>query len=567
MRELENRLLILLSNIRISEKETDEIISILKTQSIDWRYVIDMSRVQGINGTIYYHTQLLRDYFPRQIILQYKYFNKEIISIESGQYDEYKKIFPDFIKNNIQPVILKGFSFSKYFYRLPGIRVSKDLDILIPTDRLTLAGTILESYGYIEKCDVESPKHHIEASLTGKYNKDSIYLTSAHGYSKHVNEKNNMFIELHHTSFYFGGLDLTFLYNNRIISDDGILHLDSIDMFVFSCVHFWQHYRGKMDTAALTLRCFSDIKEMYHLVEEQNKINELLNRCENYGLHELVCQIVSMVKYLVGGQYDQRLLSEEILTTYENKYFKINTLEPKYFFDKHKLASDLNDKYSNLSESIKPLSTIIVEYYENSIEEFWNDTVDNDMEFFSSSGHSRFLFFTSHISSKFSLNCCETNIGFAFRWNHNELFLYVKYSGKHKYSMDTDNIHFACSYLKLKLFDGNNIEVYYIQPNVDRACNLYRADSDINEIMASTGSVYLKQYLYYFECAVSIPWQELKHSPTNDERIRFDIAGCYFDNDDLRKQYEMNFSEGNGYSGEYDFSNKYIRLKANGEMT
>jgi hypothetical protein len=338
-------------------------------------------------------------------------------------------------------------------------------------------------------------------------------------------------------------------------------------MFVFSCVHFWQHYRSKMDTAALTLRCFSDIKEMYHLVEEQTKIDELINRCKNYNLLELVCQIVSTMKYLVGGQYDHRLLSNEILTTYENKYFKINTLEPEYFFDKHKLASELNEKYSNLSESIKPPSIVDAAYYKNSIEEFWIDIVDNDIEVFSSGSPSRFLFFTSHISSKFSLNCCETNIGFAFRWNHNELLLYVKYSGKHKYSIDADKIHFASSYLKLKLFDSNNIEVYYIQPNVNKACNLFKVNSDINEIVASVGSVYVKQCLYYFECAVSIPWQELKHSPMNDERIRFDIAGCYFDNDDLSKQYEMNFSEGNGYSGEYDFSNKYIQLQANGEMT
>ena len=187
MKDVENKLLILLSNIKLRKEETEEIIHILKNQTIDWRYVIDMSRIQGINGVVYYHTQLLKDYFPRQIVLQYKYFNKEIISIENGQYEEYMRINSDFIKKNIHPVILKGFAFSKYFYHLSGIRISKDLDILIPTKHLSVAGAILESHGYIEKCDIESPKRNVKASLTGRYNKSSVYLTSAHGNSKSLN--------------------------------------------------------------------------------------------------------------------------------------------------------------------------------------------------------------------------------------------------------------------------------------------------------------------------------------------------------------------------------------------
>ncbi len=560
MKKFENRLLVLLSNIKMTNEEKDEIKSLLTNQKINWKYIIDVSINQGINGIMYYNLISIKQYIPRYIFLQFTFFNKEIRKIEESQYEEYYRIHNLFLNHGIIPVALKGFTFSKYFYKLEGSRVSRDLDILIPSEKITLAGDLLKKNGYIEINNVGSPKCDVKGTIKGKINKNSLYLSSAHGFSKFINTKNNFYIELHHTSYYFGGLNLLYLYNNKVRQKDEIYTLNEVDMFIFACAHFWQHFRGKMDTAALTLRCISDVRSLYFLLETKNKIEELLVISKKYKVFELLCCVITAVKKVIDGNYDDRLLSEKLIGIYRNDYFELDTLKLDYLFDKKILSDKIYELYCKVP-NIKKKNVISIEYIDNlSLMDLHDDTLSN-YQFFSSNHTNKMLFFTSHISSLFSLKYEETSIAFKFNWDKKYLYLSVKYFGNHKYSLDKDKLDFASSYIKIKLFEKEKIRLYYIQPNIHGTANVFLLESDNNEILCSSSQTIAVVSEKWFHFTTAIPWEELNYNPKEGNKIRFDVAGVFFGSDFLCNQYEMNFAEGNGYCGSYGFSNKYITLK------
>ena len=352
-------------------------------------------------------------------------------------------------------------------------------------------------------------------------------------------------------------MNLKYSYTNKEVGEDGLYYLDLVDMFIFSCAHFWQHHRGKMDTAALSLRCYSDVQEMYNIVLGKVGIEQLVRRIELYDIMELVKYVLTAVKMLLNADFDKKLLTDSDDVCYKGRNFAINVLEPKYLFDKELLADDLKDAY--LCSEFSKKSNNVIDASFDQMEHTLNYTPQN-MVYFSSDKPSENLFFNSHISSQFSFKVPLTKIGFDFKWNEKNLSLFLRYFGNHKYSSDNFNIHFASSYLKLKLFDKENIKIFYIQPNIHNSGNLFRLDVESNKMLISEGEMNFVIKKTYFDCVICIPWEELQFSPQIYQQFRFDIIGCFFENNDLKQQYEMNFSEGNGYQGKHNFANKYIKL-------
>jgi len=152
----------------------------LADDNFDWDYMIRLARYHDSSAYLY---PLFRDNEALQLIPE------SVLSILSGEYDmaqarflkkemELVEIIKSLRENGIDPIAFKGVTLSKLIYRDPGVRVSRDSDILVHPSEVDRARGVLEKKGYDifsgSSSEDNYRKHHFHYIFTRGENMDSV---------------------------------------------------------------------------------------------------------------------------------------------------------------------------------------------------------------------------------------------------------------------------------------------------------------------------------------------------------------------------------------------------------
>jgi len=152
----------------------------LTDDNFDWDYMIRLARYHDSSAYLY---PLFRDNDALELIPE------SVLSVLSGEYDmaqarflkkemELAEIIKSLRDNGIDPIAFKGVTLSKLIYRDPGVRVSRDSDILVHPSEVDRARGVLEKKGYDifsgSSSEDNYRKHHFHYIFTRGENMDSV---------------------------------------------------------------------------------------------------------------------------------------------------------------------------------------------------------------------------------------------------------------------------------------------------------------------------------------------------------------------------------------------------------
>ncbi|HMA77403.1 MAG TPA: nucleotidyltransferase family protein, partial [Candidatus Krumholzibacteriaceae bacterium] len=128
-----------------------------------YRFFFDAGRIDSLPAEV--SAKLKEEY----ILAQARYLKKEAELVE---------ILKRMERESIEPVVVKGVALAKLLYSDPGVRVSKDTDILVDPDEVDKATRILKGEGYRVYSGIKSireyKKYHFHLIFTRGKRMDSV---------------------------------------------------------------------------------------------------------------------------------------------------------------------------------------------------------------------------------------------------------------------------------------------------------------------------------------------------------------------------------------------------------
>jgi len=226
----ENMLILCLLRYHADKKDRDRLNELLKDK-LDWNYILEFSRIQGVSPILY---KTLKNLNFRKNIL--KEFEKDYIQTKSNniiKYRELEKILKIFKKEKIEVILLKGIYLAKYVYQDIGLRPMSDIDLLVKRKDLERCEKVLRKKDYFF-CGHRGSKQQ----CIKRKNHDFPY----------YNKKANCMIELHwkinleHKSKgYSNPLMFPTFWNNELEIGDNYYYLSNEDMLVHLIGHITSH--------------------------------------------------------------------------------------------------------------------------------------------------------------------------------------------------------------------------------------------------------------------------------------------------------------------------------------
>mgnify|MGYP000141371111 CR=1 FL=1 len=144
----EAKLILLLTQVIIKNKEEEEIQALITTRNINWerfkRFIIYHDLAPFISPALKKYNSLLPSYLVKFLNISYEYYLFKCFAI----WEEFIKIVNIFNKDKISIVPIKGIAILKDLYERPYLRVIRDLDILVKKQDLLKIEEILERLGY-----------------------------------------------------------------------------------------------------------------------------------------------------------------------------------------------------------------------------------------------------------------------------------------------------------------------------------------------------------------------------------------------------------------------------------
>lgn len=129
-------------------------------REINWEYIINQADYHQVSPYIYVNLKKVKRSSLQKIKKKFKL--RYVFSL--SQYLRLKKHFKDLIsilkQNNIEFVPLKGFALIKPLYKEPFVRITRDIDILVPETKLKKVDKILEQNGYKKSFSGLSEKYY-----------------------------------------------------------------------------------------------------------------------------------------------------------------------------------------------------------------------------------------------------------------------------------------------------------------------------------------------------------------------------------------------------------------------
>ncbi|MFN8671390.1 MAG: nucleotidyltransferase family protein [Candidatus Sericytochromatia bacterium] len=338
-KELDKILLELLSN------NTNKLDLVLKNLDYDsYLYLLEKSKKQNITQIIYY--KLMKNnflnYFPKEISNTFEnYFKKETfknLKIKA----EILKIVKEFNKNNIPMIILKGSHLNFFIYENIALRHSRDIDILVPKNKLKEAYLILKNIGYDSKKII---------NISDFENNDNYHLPEL------IN--NNIVLEVHEHIYnieYKINIPINDLWNN--LSKN---YIDNLEVLIFDEVYLLIHLIVHIvyeDHFAMDLRHYYDI---YVLLDKfKNKINfdRFVLISKNYNIEKGVFIVLKVIEKIFEFNFPLDFFSR-LSNNFEFDYNLIdNAIEIMNGYDKTDLDyyvkyKDMHNTFNNFFDKNK----------------------------------------------------------------------------------------------------------------------------------------------------------------------------------------------------------------------
>lgn len=142
-------LISLLSHVELSDNELDRIKGLFK-ENLDWDYILNKSKNEGVPCLIYQHLRNLpfKDSIPEGILESFKNIYYTNSARNASIYEETKRVLKAFHTEKIKIVILKGIFLAESIYKNITLRPMTDIDILLKKEDVLKASKILSSLGY-----------------------------------------------------------------------------------------------------------------------------------------------------------------------------------------------------------------------------------------------------------------------------------------------------------------------------------------------------------------------------------------------------------------------------------
>lgn len=289
----EEQLLLKFSKQDLSEGEIKEICEI-PTSEIDWDELWQLVLQHRIAPMLIHHLERIKkegicDFAPKHILTKALITNRLNSIRNKDLFNELNKLNHQFRRQKINLTVLKGPAMAWKIYKDPGNRIFSDLDLLVESSDVKTAHQILIDEGYITQglSDIEFLSK-MESHLF-LYTKSTNKITIA--------------VELHHPHINYI-VDLKKIHDKAESYHDGIGMPDIVDLFIYSCIHVWEHYPSNMHRLAVggtRMLLYTDILESYKAVESKNLLLQAYNRAVELECLEIVSNMILLTEKMLGG--------------------------------------------------------------------------------------------------------------------------------------------------------------------------------------------------------------------------------------------------------------------------
>lgn len=335
--------------MNINNEIFETIIKILNFEQLDinlpdqkWNELFEVSQTQNISSAIYYNlkNKNLLEQLPKEVTEKFHNSFKSQSIINLGLKSEIIKILKAFDKENIPVILLKGSHLAFFIYESIGIRFLRDIDLIVPINKVKTAYELAYSIGYIPDDEVTEDNFTFKI---GKHLpqmiKDNKYVLEIHGYLNKITESYNIPID--------------YLWNNSVDEKFDKYKanlLRPIDLLMHLIVHI-----SYQDNFALDLRHYYDIYILLEKYKDELNWSEIISLSEKFNINKGVYIVLKVIKEIFNFKFpdsffddfnleeNKELVAVAIkLMSYYNrnnkdvgKYFKYKTLYIGYgnFFD------------------------------------------------------------------------------------------------------------------------------------------------------------------------------------------------------------------------------------------
>jgi len=145
----EDRLLLLCTPVTQVPEALARFRNLVET-GVHWPTVLDRARAEGLSGLLYRHLRNagLKDLVPAEALFALETHSLENAAGSFRLLSILGRILPGLEENDIRHLVLKGPALEQILYPAPGLRPTKDLDILVRKEDLRRADKALGEQGY-----------------------------------------------------------------------------------------------------------------------------------------------------------------------------------------------------------------------------------------------------------------------------------------------------------------------------------------------------------------------------------------------------------------------------------
>jgi hypothetical protein len=312
----EEKLLLYCSRLSISYDIRHKIEKILN-EDLDWNYIMECSRRQGISPLFYWNLKKVSDKkdVPFEVMKKLERIYYSNLARNMMFFNELGKTLKAFKKVGIETVVLKGVFLAEEIYKNIGLRPMSDIDLLIKEEDVEKAKEELSKLNYFAEPVIVPTKLHKK------------FYTALHEELQLVNQNKEIMIEIHwdiqpiHNPY---KVDIKKLWDNvkpvKIAGVD-VLTFAPEDTLQYLCLHMDKHINLKGAPANKPLRDFCDIAEVTRYYNEIINWNLLLQNSKSFKTEEPVYQGLYIAK-----KYFDAFVPESILR-------ELETVKPKIGFE------------------------------------------------------------------------------------------------------------------------------------------------------------------------------------------------------------------------------------------
>lgn len=272
--------------LRFDSSGPDNGFQALLNKDLDWAYVLERSKREGIASLLYFYVNRLEDTsrIPSEIIdaLKNIYYNCSLMNLQLEK--ELAVVVKDLEAEGISPVILKGIFLAQAVYKNIGLRPAADIDLLIKKEDLPRVDIVLGALGYYP------PPCYGDFLL-----KKTVTTVNSLVYNK---TDGGFYIHLHwhlvNATWPLEGL-VSAIDMGRVwscaqafdLNGCRVMTLSPAHLLIYLLYHAFQHYYDR-------LIFVSDIVRTLKTYEEQLDQNEVVSEAGRFGLvsvsyHSLQC--------------------------------------------------------------------------------------------------------------------------------------------------------------------------------------------------------------------------------------------------------------------------------------